>query len=147
MKFLEIPIVTPNYTLNQELVFKKMDSLNVWNKEVVNNNLGVLLTNKGKLFVSLENLPLTKTLLDISLTHNEKEFAEVFDIHNMKLKDLSAIQLKVLDYPLIPISYVYSIINSSLNPIILTRAKQIRNQRPFEYIEYYRKIHPAVIRG
>jgi len=147
LKFLEIPIVTPNYTLNQELVFKKMDSLNVWNKEVVNNNLGVLLTNKGKLFVSLENLPLTKTLLDISLTHNEKEFAEVFDIHNMKLKDLSAIQLKVLDYPLIPISYVYSIINSSLNPIILTRAKQIRNQRPFEYIEYYRKIHPAVIRG
>ena len=54
----------------------------------------------------------------------------------MKLKDLSAIQLKILDYPLIPISYVYSIINSSLDPIILTKAKQIRNQRPFEYIEH-----------
>ena len=108
---------------------------------------GALLANSGKLFVSFENLPLTKNLLGISLIQNQKEFEEVFDIHTMTLKDLSAIQLKILDYSLIPISYIYSIINSSTNPAILNKARQIRNQRPFEYIEYYRKMHPAVIKG
>ncbi len=144
LTFLETPIMTQNYTLNQELVFKMVDALKMWNKDIVNGNLATLLNNKGELFVSLENLPLTKTLLDISLIQNQKEFVEEFEIHNMTLKDLSTIQNRILDYPLIPISYVYAIINSNIAPAILNKARQIRKQRPFEYIEYYRKMHPAV---
>ena len=121
-----------------------VDALKMWNKDIVNGNLATLLNNKGELFVSLENLPLTKTLLDISLIQNQKEFVEEFEIHTMTLKDLSTIQNRILDYPLIPISYVYAIINSNIAPAILNKARQIRKQRPFEYIEYYRKMHPAV---
>ena len=40
LTFLETPIVTPNYSLNRELVFKMLDSLNMWNKDIINDNLG-----------------------------------------------------------------------------------------------------------
>ena len=147
LTFLETPIITPNYTLNQDLVWKNIDFLNLWDKNLIDNNLSILLQKNGTLFTSFKNLPLTQKLLGVSLVQNEKEFEEAYDIHTLSLPDLPHIQTKILKYETLPISYIYAIINSTLDPQLLAQAKKIRSMRPLEYVDYYRKIHPAIIRS
>ena len=147
LNFLETPITTPDYTLNQDLVWKNIEFLSLWDKTLIDKNLENLLHNGGNLFTSFKNLPLTKKVLGVSLVQNEKEFEELFDIHSMSLADLPPIQTKILKFTSVPISYVYAIINSSLDPLVLAQAKKIRAERPLEYVEHYRKIHPAVTRS
>ena len=82
LNFLETPITTPDYTLNKDLVWKNIDLLGLWNKTLIDENLENLLHNRGNLFTSFKNLPLTKKVLGVSLVQNEKEFEELFGIHS-----------------------------------------------------------------
>ena len=86
-------------------------------------------------------------MLNVSLAQTDQELEEKFDQPNLKLGDLIPIQIKILGVPNLPISYVYAILNTSLNPQVLSEARKIREARAREYIAHYRKLHPAVVRS
>ena len=79
--------------------------------------------------------------MDISAIIQQEDFKQ-YDIYDMQVQDLGPIQNKILDYPTVPISYVYYILSSANNSNAVNKAKAIRRKRAQEFIEYYRREFP-----
>jgi hypothetical protein len=50
--------------------------------------------------------------------------------------------MKILSYPVVPVPYVYHILETTITPSVVNMAKNIRNQRPREFNQYLLDITP-----
>ena len=97
--------------------------------------------NRGSIYYKMVNIPLTQNIMDLSAIIEKEDFKQ-YDIYDMQVQDLGPIQNKILDYPTVPISYVYYILSSANHSIAINKAKNIRRMRAKEFIEYYRREFP-----
>ena len=117
-------------------IYEIIDSQKLWTKELIDNALPDLLYNKGEIFLKLNNVPLTKKLLTSTLCESDEELEEHGISNLVTLHDLSNIKKKILTYPIVPIPYVYHILETTIQQDIVNMAKNIRNNRPREYNQY-----------
>lgn len=118
--------------ISDVLVFNTIDSLNLWNKKLVNDNLDLIFAGAGGLFESFNNLPLTEKLLDLSLSVDDKELAQ----YGLSREMLPLIHRKILTYPNLPPSYLFALYNVSIDEITLNMIKDLRMQMPYEFNQY-----------
>jgi hypothetical protein len=131
-----------NYELSLTQFFEAIDAKDLWTVDLINNNLSYLMRSGGAKFINLKNIRPTEMILNLSISHNLEEIKE-FEIYDVGLTDLPAIQEKILGFENIPISYVYYILTNSVNGAVIRKAREIRGQRSNEFIEYYRLQNPA----
>ena len=141
LKELETPKNLKNYYLSYAELFKVIDEKNLWTRELINENLDLILRSRGALFQSFKNMPLTEKILNISIANSVAELNEM-GIYNLGMSDLQGIQMTILKTPNIPISYVYHILTNYSDSALITLARQERRKRSGEFIEYYRIQHP-----
>lgn len=130
-----------NYTLSLQMLFDAIDKHDLWTREIINNNLSPILRSRGGAFRRYENIPLTQNIMQVSIAQSLEELQEM-GIPDMDLNDLPPIQVKVLEYEGIPISYVYYLLMNSTDSSVLKKAKEIRRERSMEFIDYYRERNP-----
>ena len=134
---LSIPIRSPNYELTQKMAFKVIEEENRWTRELINDNISLLLSNNAEILNSIEDLPLTKLILNLSLADTNEEIKEVFNIPDLSITVLQPLQLKILSYDYVPIAYIYEILHK-LPPANITAAGDLqRMRRQNEYNRYY----------
>ena len=131
-----------NYELSLTQLFEAIDAKDLWTVELINNNLSYLMRSRGAKFINLKNIRPTEMILNLSISQTLEEIKE-FEIYDVGLTDLPAIQEKILGFENIPISYVYYVLTNSVNGAVIRKAREIRGQRSNEFIEYYRLQNPA----
>ncbi len=128
--------------LSLRAIYINIDKNRLWTKELIDDALPDLLYNKGEIFLRMENMPLTKKLLSATLCETDEELEEQGIAGLVTLDDLNNIKMKVLSYPVVPIPYVYHILETTITPAVVNMAKNIRNQRPREFNQYLLDIAP-----
>tara|TARA_Y100000996_G_scaffold342105_2_gene279515 strand:+ start:8256 stop:12773 length:4518 start_codon:yes stop_codon:yes gene_type:complete len=123
-------------------IYINIDKNRLWTKELIDDALSDLFYNKGEIFLRMENMPLTKKLLSATLCETDEELEEQGIAGLVTLNDLNNIKMKVLSYPVVPIPYVYHILETTITPAVVNMAKNIRNQRPREFNQYLLDIAP-----
>ena len=134
---LSIPISSPNYELTQKMVFKAIEEDGGWTRELINDNISLLLSNNAEILNSIEELPLTKLILDLSLVDTNEEIKDIFNIPDLSIRVLEPLQLKILSYDYVPIAYIYEILHKLPPANITAAADQQRMGRQTEYNRYY----------
>jgi len=128
--------------LSLRAIYINIDKNKLWNKELIDNALPDLMYNKGEIFLKLDNVPLTKKLLNATLCETDEELEEQGLSGLVTLDDLNNIKMKILSYPVVPVPYVYHILETTITPSVVNMAKNIRNQRPREFNQYLLDITP-----
>ena len=128
--------------LSLRAIYINIDKNRLWTKELIDDALSDLFYNKGEIFLRMENMPLTKKLLNATLCETDEELEEQGIAGLVTLNDLNNIKMKVLSYPVVPIPYVYHILETTITPAVVNMAKNIRNQRPREFNQYLLDIAP-----
>ena len=123
-------------------IYINIDKNKLWTKELIDAALPDLMYNKGEILLKLDNIPLTKKLLNATLCETDEELEEQGLSGLVTLNDLINIKMKILSYPVVPIQYVYYILETTIQPAIINMAKNIRNNRPREFNQYLIDIMP-----
>jgi hypothetical protein len=133
-------------TLNQSSLIKSIDDNNLWTPTIIGITLKHLLKNNSKIYTTMcNNMPLTKTLLEVcvSSTQGELDRYKLTDSKTKVLiKDLDSARQKILGNPQVPIRFVYFIISDTTNKALMANAMKVRNDRLSEYAEYYTIMNP-----
>ena len=109
-----------------------IDDKELWNAKLVNANLSLLFADSGTVFGSLDNVPLTKKLLEVSLLYRDKDLKK----YGLKAYMMPSIQQKILTYSNIPPSYLYALYNLSTNDTVIRMVKDLRMKMPSEFNQY-----------
>ena len=109
-----------------------IDDKEIWNAKLVNANISLLFADSGTLFRSLDNVPLTKKLLEVSLLYKDKDLKK----YGLRANMMPSIQQKILTYPNIPPSYLYALYNLSTNDTVIRMVKDLRMKMPSEFNQY-----------
>ena len=144
---LEIPIKSQTYEMTQKMVFKAIEDVGEWSIDLINDNISLLLNNKSEILNDIEDLPLTKLILDLSLSDTNEEIKEVFGFPDLSIKMLEPLQLKILSYDYVPIAYIYEILHKLPPANITAAADQQRMRRKYEYNRYYEETMAKMKRG
>ena len=128
--------------LSLSAIYEVIDNERLWTKELIDDALPDLLYNKGEIFMKLNHIPLTKKLLTSTLCETDEELVEQGLGGLVTLHDLNNIKKKILNYPVVPIPYIYHILESTIQPDLVNMAKNIRNQRPREYNQFLLEMTP-----
>ena len=128
--------------LSLRAIYINIDKNKLWTKDLIDEALPDLFYNKGEIFLQMQNMPLTKKLLSATLCETDEELEENGISGLVTLNDLNNIKMKVLTYPIVPIPYVYHILETTITPAVVNMAKNIRNQRPREFNQYLLDITP-----
>jgi len=138
---LETPKNMKNYMLSYSELFKAIDENNLWTRDMINDNLDLIMRSGGALFQSFKNMPLTEKILTLSIASSLEELQQM-GIYNLSLNDLTGVQSVILQTDNIPISYVYYILMNYTQPTVVNLARKIRGRRSQEFIDYYRIQNP-----
>ena len=138
---LETPKNMKNYMLSYPELFKAIDENNLWTRDMINDNLDLIMRSGGALFQSFKNMPLTEKILTLSIASSLEELQQM-GIYNLSLNDLTGVQSVILQTDNIPISYVYYILMNYTQPMVVNLARKIRGRRSQEFIDYYRIQNP-----
>ena len=145
MTELETPKNMKSYKLSIETLLIQIDENNLWTRDLINNTIPYFMARAGALFRTFRNLIPTERILQLSIANNKEELEE-YGVYDFNMNDLKLIQSKILDYPNLPISYIYYLLVNSTDSFVITKLKPIRRKRSKEFIEYYRKENPAPTR-
>ena len=132
--------------MNKSTIIKLIDKYSMWNSNIVGICLTSLLIANSLNYTLCNNLPLTKTLLEVCVSESQEDL-DKFNLKNnlgqkVTLKDLDSAKLKILDEPNVPIKFVYFVINNSIDKALKARAVKIKNNRLNEYAQYYKIMNP-----
>lgn len=118
--------------LDAKTILDMIDDKELWNAKLVNANLSLLFADSGTLFRSLDNVPLTKKLLEVSLLYRDKDLKK----YGLRANMMPSIQQKILTYSNIPPSYLYALYNLSTNDTVIRMVKDLRMKMPSEFNQY-----------
>jgi len=135
-----------SYKLSIETLIIQIDENNLWTRDLINNTIPYFMARSGALFRTFRNLIPTEKILQLSIANSRAELEE-YGVYDFNMNDLKLIQSKILDYPKLPISYIYYLLVNSTDSLVITKLKPIRRKRSKEFIEYYRKENPAPTRN
>ena len=142
---LETPFNSADYNLNSHTVFKAIDKYNKWNRNLINRNLSTLMRSNGAEFRKMENMPLTEKILNMCLLQSDKELADM-GLADITLNDLPKIQEHILKNKNPPIKFLYYVLMSSNNPLVIQAGKTMRKNNSQAFIDLYRELNPPPTR-
>ncbi len=118
--------------LDAHAIFTIIDRNKLWTKKLVNDNIHFLFAEGGIIFRSLNNIPLTKKLLEVSLLYTQKEVNK----YGLSLEMMPLIQQRILTYSSLPPSYLYTLYNLSTDDTVIRMIKDLRMNIPAEFNQY-----------
>ena len=143
------PIGDYNFTF--KTLFSIIDTHKLWTKEIVNHSILKLLNvGSASWILNFPNIKPTSELLNITLIDNEDSLRASKYGNYLRLVDIKALQEWLVHNHSkeLPISYVYEIISwPSASEQIKGHARNIRNQRLSEFIDYQRKLQNEILEG
>jgi hypothetical protein len=143
------PIGDYNFTF--KTLFTIIDTHKLWTKEIVNHSiLKLLKPSNASWIMGFPNIKPTSELLNITMIDNEDNLRNSKYGGYLRLQDIKALQeWLVHNYSEeLPISYVYEIITwPAASEQIKGYARNIRNQRLSEFIDYQRKLQNEMLEG
>lgn len=137
---LSVSINTPQYVLGAKNVFAQIERANAWDKDLINNNISLLLNNNAEILNTITDLPLTKFILDLSLSQTPEDIKEKYGIPDLSLAMLNPLKSKILSYDYVPIGYIFTLLHQYPPPNIMASAEAQRLKRAKEYNAYYENI-------
>ena len=118
--------------LDAKTIFDVIDKNELWTAKLVNANLPLLMANRGQLLNNLQNVPLTKKLLEVSLLYKKGDLKK----YGLTPTTIPSIQQKILTYPNLPPSYLYALYNIATDDMVIRMIKDLRMKMPSEFNQY-----------
>ena len=118
--------------LDAEAIFTIIDRNKLWTKKLVNDNIHFLFADSGNIFGRMNNIPLTKKLLEVSLLYTQKEVSR----YGLTVEMMPVIQQRILTYSSLPPSYLYALYNLSADDTVIRMIKDLRMNIPAEFNQY-----------
>jgi len=123
-------------TMSAKIVLEVMDELSMISEGVLNRISKIILKGgANSLFnqIQWKNLKLSREFLDITLAINNDQLSR----YELTLNDLDQqTYLRILSYPDLPVSYLYTLYENSVMEVVIQAIKNIRMDLAEEFNEY-----------